>query len=189
MNIARKDFTGASGVSVVNCSMIKGVILTVAAFCGFALAATAQQLPGTTSPLAFYQPETLNTVDGSALMHELPMLALLDGRHLPLSTPMGRMGNLPVNLSTNTSFNYAQVRALGGPAVDGKDSSKEVQPSHLDPLFYSGEVGVFYGHASGKFGGDEYGSYFQGTVGNDKLQITVGGSYDQFDGHSPRWAR
>ena len=43
-----------------------------------------------------------------------------------------------------------------------------------------GEVGFFYGHsAGGKFGGDEFGSYILGGVGNDHLQINVGAGYEE----------
>jgi hypothetical protein len=181
-----KNFAGAEAILVVNCRVSGRVAAIFAILVGFVFSAAGQE---PSSPLAFYQPSALNNVDGATLMHQLPMLALLDGRHLPLTTPMGRMGLLPVNLSSTTSFNVAQVRAVGGPATEGKDSSKEMQPSHLDPLFYSGEVDFFYGHSSGKFGGDEYGSSFQGTVGNDKVQITVGGTYDESNGRVPRWAR
>jgi len=185
MSFNGKDFTGAKTDSVVNCGMIKRIASIVSVVVGLYLVANAQ-LPGETSPLAFYRPEVLNSFDSSILMHQLPMLALLDGHNLPLSTPMSRMGRSPVSLSSDTSFNYAQVRTSNAAGIDPKDS-KEVQPLRGDPLYYSGEVGVFYGHQSGKFGGDDYGSYFQGTVGNDKLQISVGGSFDQWNGHSPHW--
>jgi len=39
--------------------------------------------------------------------------------------------------------------------------------------FGRGEIGFYYGHSSGKFGGDEFGSYITGGVGNEHMQINV----------------
>jgi hypothetical protein len=139
--------------------------------------------------LVFDQARLLNEMDSATLIGGLPMFGLLDGQHLPLSTPMGRMGMFPVNLSSTSSLTFAQVSTGNAHVIDGKDSSKEMLPAHVDPLFYSGEVGFFYGHSTGKFRGDEVGSYIEGTVGTDKVQITVGGSFDQWNGRVPRWGR
>ena len=59
----------------------------------------------------------------------------------------------------------------------------------LNPVYYGGEVGVFYGHSSGKFGGDEFGTYIEGGVGNDKFQINAGASYQEWNGRFPRRIR
>ena len=53
-------------------------------------------------------------------------------------------------------------------------------------VFTGGEVGFMYGHSSGKFGGDEFLSYIVGGIGNDKMQINVGASYQEFNGHFSR---
>jgi hypothetical protein len=37
------------------------------------------------------------------------------------------------------------------------------------PYYYGGEVGFMYGHLSGKFGGDEFGAYIDGTVGERQI--------------------
>ena len=55
--------------------------------------------------------------------------------------------------------------------------------------FNGGEVGFMYGHSSGKFGGDEFGTYIDGTVGNDKFQINAGASYQEWNGRFPRRIR
>ena len=65
----------------------------------------------------------------------------------------------------------------------GKDSPTEVRNSSLDPVYYGGEVGVLYGRWSGKGGGDMWQTYIIGTVGNDKVQITAGASYDEWSGN------
>jgi hypothetical protein len=67
--------------------------------------------------------------------------------------------------------------------ADGKDSPAEMQNSSLDPVYYGGEVGVLYGRWSGKGGGDMWQTYIMGTVGNDKVQITAGASYDEWSGN------
>ena len=64
---------------------------------------------------------------------------------------------------------------------DGKDSVSDMQLSKMSNVHYGGEVGVFYGQFSGKYGGDAMGSYIQGTVGNDKFELTAGGSYQEWN--------
>jgi len=56
-----------------------------------------------------------------------------------------------------------------------------------DQVYYSGEVGILYGQWTGKGGGDLMQSYILGTVGNDKIQISVGAEYDESSGHSARY--
>jgi hypothetical protein len=67
--------------------------------------------------------------------------------------------------------------------ADGKDSPGEMLNSSLDPVYSGGEVGVLYGRWSGKGGGDMWQTYIEGTVGNDKFQITAGASYDEWNGN------
>lgn len=65
--------------------------------------------------------------------------------------------------------------------ADGKDSPDEMLSSPLNPTYSGGEVGVLYGRWSGKGGGDMWQTYIEGTVGNDKFQITAGASYDEWN--------
>jgi len=65
----------------------------------------------------------------------------------------------------------------------GKDSPAEMLNSSLNPVYSGGEVGVLYGRWSGKGGGDMWQTYIEGTVGNDKFQITAGASYDEWNGN------
>jgi hypothetical protein len=71
----------------------------------------------------------------------------------------------------------------------GVAAPKSKRKSPLNPVYYGGEVGVFYGHSSGKFGGDEFGTYIEGGVGNDKFQINAGASYQEWNGRVPRRIR
>jgi hypothetical protein len=145
----------------------------------------------TLEQLSLYQPEIFSPVDGSLLIHDLPMLTFLDGR-LPVSSELGRMGMAPLDVFPIAFVSAAETHkanaSLASPA-SGTDSPREVTTLRLNPEYWSGEVGVFYGRSSGKFGREDFGSYIVGGVGNDKFQITVGASYEESNGRVPRWAR
>jgi hypothetical protein len=175
--------------------MIKRALLVVGflALC-FPLAAQTPSLDAS-SAFAFYRPEIFSTVDSLALLDRLPVLNFLDGTRLPVSSEMGRMGTAPLDLPSLAHFSAAyvsaaRVRRVNADPVsgkDGKDSSAEVISSPSAPYYYGGEVGFMYGHSSGKFGGDEFGTYIDGVVGNDKFQINAGASYQEWNGHVPRF--
>jgi hypothetical protein len=192
-----KDFTGARMVSAVNSLMIKRALVVVGfvALC-FPLAAQTPSLDAS-SAFAFYRPEIFSTVDSLALVDRLPVLNFLDGTRLPVSSEMGRMGTAPVEFPSLTYMSVAyvsaaKVRNVNAAQVsgkDGKDSSAEVMTAPSAPYYYGGEIGFMYGHSSGRFGGDEYGTYIDGTVGNDKFQINAGASYEEWNGRFPRRIR
>jgi hypothetical protein len=187
--------------------MVKhGLLLVAVGSLGLCLSVSAQQtrskplvpLRGTDA-LALNQQGIFKTVDSSALIHELPMLTLLNGQSLPVSTPMGRMGMEQLNLFPDTLSNNLQMGMVsvstgsrtGGKdfSTDGKDWNGAVPTSPSHPLYYSGEIGFLYGHATGKYGGDVKQTYFIGTVGDDNVQITVGGSYEDSNFNFPRRGR
>jgi hypothetical protein len=164
---------------------MKRVLVGVLGVFSFCFSAVAQQTPVSSSALDFYRPEMLSTVDGSTLLHRLPVMAFLDGRHLPLSTPMGRMGMMPLELASSALSSNVTVQKTNVAQPDGKDSSSEVMNLQPNPIYYGGEVGFLYGHASGKFGGDLFETYMMGGVGTDKFQINVGASYEEWNSHVP----
>jgi hypothetical protein len=178
--------------------MIKHVLLAALAVLSVRFPAAAQQTgfseqaqTVTLEQLSFYRPEIFSTVDSSILIHDLPMLTFLDGR-LPVSSPLSRMGMTLPDIFPIAFVNAAEThKANASPAsqVPGTDSPREVTTLRLDPEYWSGEVGVFYGQSSGKFGREDFGSYIVGGVGNEKFQITVGASYEESNGRVPRWAR
>ena len=157
---------------------------------------SAQQSKGAgnfDSIFGFYRPELFTTVDNSSLVRDLPMREFLDGR-LPGSTALGQMGTARV-----ANFPMALVSAeprqkgnsVSGPVKDPKDgkdysSSESLAVEKASLAWTGGEIGIFYGHSSGKFGGDEFGSYITGGVGNEHLQINVGASYQEFNEHFSR---
>ena len=134
----------------------------------------------------FYRPELFASVDTTSLLRELSMTDYLEAR-LPGSTALGRMGsatvaNFPTALVRSEPRSKANVAS--GPVVDPKDgkdySSVESMAVEKASLSWTGgEVGFYYGHASGRFGGDEVGSYIIGSAGNDHMQINVGAGYEE----------
>src|ERR1700732_5092492 len=168
--------------------MIKRALLVVG-FLALCFPVAAQQNNRTNefdaaAALALYRPEIFATVDSSLLVRDLPMLTFLDGR-LPGSTALGRMGTARLDLPSLAYVSPAKVQKVNAAAAhrtDGKDSSAEMMSAPSSPYYWGGEVGVFYGHWSGKFGGDEFGTYIDGVVGNDKFQINAGAAYQEWNG-------
>jgi hypothetical protein len=78
------------------------------------------------------------------------------------------------------ALSKTQVQTASVSATSPKDSSKEVVDVHRSNLFdyAGGEVGVMYGRSTGKFGREFEAGYFVGEVGNDKLHISAGASYE-----------
>ncbi len=166
---------------------------------GLGFPAGAQQInPSLDASYAFalYRPEIFNMVDGSTLIERLPVRTFLDGTLLPFSTALGRMGTAPLELPSLAFVSVTKTKkASASPArrtdgkdfeTDGKDSPDDVMISQSNPLHYGGEVGAFYGAWSGKYSGDAMGTYMQGSVGNDKFQINVGASYQEWNVNNPR---
>jgi hypothetical protein len=186
-----EDFIDAPVFLVVNCVVRKCTLVFAAGFLSLFFSAAAQETLDAPSTLSLYRPDVFSTVDSSALIHQLPVFALLDGQRLPVSTDLGRMGIAPLNLFPAAFFVPAstqQAKAVRTNApADAKDSLIEVISSPLHPVYAMGEVGVLYGRWSGKSSGDLWESYMLGAVGNDKFQITVGAAYEESSGHFPRF--
>ena len=169
------------------------VILGVLSFC---FSAAAQEKPETGPALTLSRAEIFSTTSNSLLLQSQPVLSILDGQRLPLSSQMGWLGMAPFALSPNASLGTTQVQQVNASAryrTDGKDSGTDGKDSLAqaifspDHLYYGGEVGFLYGHSTGKFSGDAFQTYTLGTVGNDKFQITVGTAYEEWSGSGPRF--
>src|ERR1043166_2623276 len=149
------------------------------ALIGFGFSLTAEETPVTGSTLSFDQSDVFNRVDSYALIQALP-LPIQSNLFPTESLSLGEMKKLSPSPRRRSTARDAKD------FVDSKDvSARALVPSN--PFYYGGEIGVFYGHATGKFGGDAFGGYAIGTVGNDKVQITAGTSYEEFDGHGVRF--
>jgi hypothetical protein len=183
--------------------MNKGALTVVLGFLSLCLSVAAQQtedeaitlepLRNTSaldaaSALTLYQPDIFGTVDSSVLIHGLPVPALLDGRRLPVSSVLARMGMTPLDLFPIALVSAVDAPRANAPRVDGSDSLGEMENLRADRGFYSsGEMGFLYGTTTGKFGYETQQGYILGTVGNDKFQITAGASYQESSGRIPRF--
>jgi hypothetical protein len=186
-----EDFIDAPAFLVVNCAVRKCPFVIAVGFLSLFFSAAAQEMLDAPSTLSLYRPDVFSTVDSSALIHQLPVFALLDGQRLPVSTDLGRMGIAPLNLFpaaylASAATQKTKTTRTSAP-TDAKDSPVETVNSPLDPVYATGEVGVLYGRWSGKSGGDLWESYMVGDVGNDKFHITVGAAYEESSGHFPRF--
>ena len=173
--------------------MMKRALVIILGFVGFSFPLAAQRSLDSGSIFAFYRPEIFTTVDSSVLLHDLPVLTLLDGQRLPVSSELGRMGRAPLDLFPVAFLRVAKahqtqkVKASAVYRTAAKDSPAEVIESRVDPLYYGGEVGVLYGQWTGKYGGEVMQGYMTGTVGNDKVQITAGAEYEESNVRVPRF--
>ncbi len=152
--------------------------------------------------LSLYRPKNSVAADSSLLLHNGSVPLWLDGAQVNNGgiypdysfvtqwVQMGFSDLFPAAL-LSAGPRSAQ-RPSGGPVhgsdgkdlgADGKDSPDEMLSSPLNPTYSGGEVGVLYGRWSGKGGGDMWQTYIEGTVGNDKFQITAGASYDEWNGN------
>jgi hypothetical protein len=116
-------------------------------------------------------------------------LAMFYGEHMPVQSALAQMGGAPMNVfPAAMPGEISPSRPLARRTADASKDSPEhdVATVQKDPIHYGGEVGTYYGHSSGKFGGDDFGSYLVGTVGTDKFQITAGASYEESNFRLPR---
>ncbi len=204
---SRHNLTGAESVSAVNCLVMKRALLIAAVFAGLCFPVRGQQLNqvkqsqdetagldragqadafDAASALVPYRPEIFKTLDGSTLIDNLAMRSLWVERRVPVSSALGQMGIVQPDLFPLALGDEVKSRKANTSEASGKDSSGAMVLSRLNPVYYGGEVGVFYGHSSGKFGGDDFATYMTGTVGTDKVQITVGASYEESNREIPR---
>jgi hypothetical protein len=195
-----EHFAGAGGILAVNSRMTKPVILGVAVFLSFCFSLGAEQ---PARPLSLAQSNSLAPQSGGplffppAVFSKLGDPLLTDGALVPttfsnretfsLASTFNLVGT-PTSFLPTTMAMQSPSRTV--PATSSKDSPD--YPLDLRPGYYvTGEVGFMYGRYTGKFGGDYKEAYILGQVGNDKLQITVGASYEDsnFNGKTFRLGR
>jgi outer membrane receptor protein involved in Fe transport len=140
----------------------------------------------TSSALTLARSDLFSGVDGGVLLHGLPVLTLIDGRPFATSPQLGRLAafNVPV------AFVNAVEAQSGSPSLrHGTDAAGGVVNLRLNRIESGGEVGVFYGRSSGKYGQEHFSTYIMGGVGNDKFNITAGAYYHESSGTFPRGRR
>jgi hypothetical protein len=186
--------------------MIGRVLSVAAGLLGICFAVAAQQANSNGSTqsdhatlLSLYQPKILSLKNSPLLFRKGPVRAWSDGGQLVSETAMAEIGMvsldlfpvayLPPNASgvaTAKRGSAASDSPSGNFGPDGKDLNGTMM-SPTDQVYYGGEVGVLYGRWTGKGGGDLMQSYILGTVGNDKIQISVGAEYEESSGRSARY--
>ena len=186
--------------------MIKRPLVIAFGFLGFCFPLMAQQTkhvertksePGTPrqlrasaldtpARLTLSHPEVFSAMHGSSFTDAYVTLALFNGQRSPASGE-GGTGMALLDPFQDEFPSAAELEQANSDRVDGKDmpSGGIVSPP-LSPFYYS-EVGVFYGRSSGKFEREIMETYFLGTIGNDKFQITVGGAYGESNVNAPRY--
>jgi len=151
------------------------------------------------SSLSLYGPKNLSA-NNSLLFHNGPVRAWSDGAQLASENALVQIGMAPLGLfpvaylapsdvgpvPTKKPSTASNSRSQNFGA-DGKDLPGQMMSSPLSSVYCTGEVGFMYGQWSGKGSGDYVGSYVWGQAGNDKFQITAGASFDNWDGHSPKF--
>jgi hypothetical protein len=202
-----QDFAGARCFSAVNSLMIKRALVIALGFLGVCFPLAAQQTKrveptkdevarfrqlrpsalDNPAKLTLSRPEIFRATNGSVLTDDVLMLTLLDEQRLPASSELGWIGMPPLDYFQDELPSAAEVENANATPIDGKDSPSEIVSSPLSPIYYSGELGVFYGRSSGKFGREIMQTYFLGEVGNEKFHITVGAAYEESNGRLPRF--
>jgi hypothetical protein len=187
--------------------MIKRALVIALGFLGFCFPLTAQQTSrvertkdkaatyrqlrpsalDTPARLTLSLPEFFSPMEGSVLANDFLMLTLGAGQRSPASSELGWIGMAPLDYFQDELPSAAELEQANAAPVDGKDSPSEIVSPPLSPIYYSGEVGVFYGRSSGKFGREIMQTYFLGEVGNDKFHITAGAAYEESSGSALRF--
>ena len=155
---------------------------------------TAEELEATgeldvAAALSLHRPDLFSSVDGSVLIHSLPVLTLLDGRRFPISSDLGRMGMTPLDLFPVAFLRAVEVQKVSSSLRHASDGPGGQIDLRLNRIHSGGEIGVFYGKSDGKYGREDFQAYIIGGVGNDKVQITAGAAYRESSGHVPRPVR
>jgi hypothetical protein len=196
----RENFAGAGGVLAVNSRMTKQVVLGVAVFLGLCLSLGAEQPPRVLSlaqlnslspqnsrPL-FFQPAVFSRLGDPLLVDGSPGPTTFSNREtFSLATTFNLVGT-PTSFLPTTMAMESPSRNV--PPISSRDKDSSDYPLDLRPGYYvTGEVGFVYGRSTGKFGGDYKEGYIIGEVGNDKVHITVGASYEDWNGRTFRLGR
>jgi hypothetical protein len=146
--------------------------------------ATAAADPSRT--LSLYRADMYSSVSGPALINSLPVMTLLDGRHLPISSELGRMGTTPLTFAPLALAGPTEMRKAAPSPVYVSDDPVEAVTLRRSQIYTSGEVGAFYGRSTGKYGAEEYGGYVIGELATDRFQIIAGASYRESTWREPR---
>jgi hypothetical protein len=196
---ARQNFTGARGLLAVSYLMTKRGLLPVVVFLGLCFSLAVEQAsgspPGHGGGLTLAQLRSMATANNGSVLLQPNLFNSLDNPvfGLPLSnrdvfslaTTFNLVGTTPASFLPFSPAIESPVARL--PETTAKDSSNRLFDVRPNFDYVTGEVGFLYGHSSGKFGGDYLQGYIFGEVGNDRIHISAGASYEEWNGRVPRW--
>jgi hypothetical protein len=208
---ALQNFAGVCCDLVLSSRMFKGALFLALGFFIACFSVVAQQAKhsGATqhrllasavrpldagSTLSIYRPNVINAHD-SILFHNGPVRAWSDGAQLVSESAFVQIGMAPLGLFPAAYLAPSDVRTMptrkpstaANLPTDGKDLPGEMLNAPLNQVYVTGEIGFMYGQWSGKGSGDYVGSYVWGQAGNDKFQITAGGSFENWNGSGPKF--
>ena len=196
-----QDFTGAGDLLAVNSSMNKRGPLPVVVFLGLCFSLAAQQAsgspPGNGGTFTLAQLRSMAAANNGSVLLQPSLFNSLDNPVFgfpfsnrdvfSLSTTFDLMGTTPQSFLPFSTAMESPKASL--PPTSAKDSSDRLFDLRTNFDYVTGEVGFLYGRSSGKFGGEYKEGYIFGEVGNERIHISAGASYQEWDGRVPRWGR
>jgi len=196
-----QDFTGAGDLLAVNSPMNKRGLLPVVVFLGLCFSLAAQQAsgspPGHGGTFTLAQLRSMAAPNNGSVLLQPSLFNSLDNPVFgfpfsnrdvfSLSTTFNLMGITPPSFLPFSTARESPRATL--PPTSAKDSSDRLFDLRPNFDYVTGEVGFLYGRSSGKFGGEYKEGYIFGEVGNERIHISAGASYEEWNGRVPRWGR
>jgi hypothetical protein len=181
--------------------MNKRGLLPVVAFLGLCFSLAAEQAsgspPGHGGTFTLAQLRSMAAANSGSVLLQPNLFGSLDNPVFgfpfsnrdvfSLSTTFDLMGTTPRSfLPLSPAMESPKVSL---PPTSTKDSSDRLFDLRPNFDYVTGEVGFLYGRSSGKFGGEYKEGYIFGEVGNERIHISAGASYEEWNGRVPRWGR
>ena len=198
-HVARQNFTGAQGLLAVSYLMSKRGLLAVVVFLGLCFSLATQQASGSPAghggTFTLAQLRSMAAANNGSVLLQPSLFNSLDNPVFgfpfsnrdvfSLSTTFDLMGTTPRSVLPFSPATESPRASL--PETAAKDSSNRLFDLRPNFDYVTGEVGFLYGRSTGKFGGDYKEGYIFGEVGNDRIHISAGASYEEWNGRVPRW--
>ena len=197
--VPHQDFAGASALLAVNSPMNKRGLLPVVVFLGLCFTLAAQRAsaspPGHGGAFTLAQLRNMTAANTGSVLFQPNLFKSLDNPVFgfpfsnrdvfSLATTFNLVGTTPRSFLPFSPATESPRASL--PETAAKDSSNRLFDLRPNFDYVTGEVGFLYGRSTGKFGGDYKEGYIFGEVGNDRIHISAGASYEEWNGRVPRW--
>ena len=134
--------------------------------------------------IRYDQPDVLRRLNSSYLRPS--PLTLSAGPGFSLADAFGWLQPEPYDVVAPSNKAERRRDAIAGRVVEPASKTFDLRRV-FD--YAGGEVGFMYGKSTGRFGGEYTRAYIIGEVGNDKVQITAGASYEESNVRFPRSRR